>query len=553
MKIEKILAITASAGFFLLNQSLLRAQETPVPTPRATAPSTPGHKKSTKEEIKALEDQNESLEERIQALEDKVTGPAFGPSGNQSPSMNTGSEKSTLGKSMGNQGSWPDEAANPASGMQDAFTYFRNGVEYVDIASEANHLIFQDATGTSEFRIGGYMFADYHYFWQPNTSYLLNDYIKQPEPATPSEQKDYDGFLARKAHLDFGGRFNEMFGMSIGIESDKSTAVSFGVFHAYVYAKLDKALVITAGKFANILSLEGLQPSDDLPFLEASMLSNLAVNKDIGILVSGELFNKFMDYGLELANGQQDNESSATFPGEADQNSKAFTGRLFFTPWSKSGDVWLEGLGFGAAGSYDNETNALTRGSGEPAENNPWAAGFATSLGGNEFAFDGGTGGTGAFAAGPFYHLDGQFYYYQGPFGLQGEWIQSTETVGVEDQPTIALTNQAWLLEGTWVFGGEAGFEGPHVDEPFDFKTGKLGALEIVARVDQLMADVNAFTVGFPYDPAGSSLATGAQVATAFGVGANWWFTPNFKWMLDFERTQFSGGNMPVPPEQVIF
>lgn len=501
-----------------------------------TTPVVPNKPLNTREKLQDLEDENQNLEQRLQALENKVDAVAAATPAATPAGMN------------GNEG--PEANANPENGMVDHSTLFRNGTEYLDIASEARHLIFSDADGRSQFRVGGYQFADFRDYWQPNSEYLLNDYIKQEAPVSASEQKDFNGFVARKSHLDFGGRFDNMFGMSIGIESDKSTALQFGVFHAYVYVKLDKALVITAGKFANILSLEGLQPSDNLPFMEASMLVNLVPNKDIGILASGE-FGHFMDYGLELSNGQQDNESSATDPGLAGQNAKAFTGRLFFTPWEKSGDEWLEGLGFGVAGAYQNQTGALASGSSVLAENIPWYNGLSTSLGGNEFAFDGGLNG--ALADGDFYHLDGQFYYYQGPFGLQGEWVQSTQTVAEPNQPSVAISNSAWLLEATWVIGGEAGFEGPHVDEPFDLSNGKLGAFEIVARVDQLSADPKAFAVGFNYDPAGGSLATGAQLATAYGIGVNWWFNENFKTMLDFERTDFAGGNVPVNPEQVLF
>jgi phosphate-selective porin OprO and OprP len=538
VKLLKVLELSLTVLFLVFAgiSGLLAQDQGPASNSEAASPSavtpTTTPTSSLRDEMKTLEQQNQDLEIRIKALEDKSSGPAFGPTGTTTALSNpTGGQ--------GNQNSGAALSDNPI-GRDEAN-------EYID--SEGRYLNFRDPSGRVDFRIGGYTFADFDGYWQPNTDYLLNDYIKQPAPAVPSEQKDFNGFEARKAHLDFGGRFDNIFGMTIGIESDKSTAVSIGIFHAFVYAKLDKALVITAGKFSNILSLEGLQPSADLPFMEASMLSNLVVNKDIGLLVSGELFDHFMDYGVELANGQQDNESSAILPGKADQNGKAITGRLFFTPWEKSGDEWLEGLGFGAAGSYDNETNALNRGSSNPAENLPWSNGLATSLGGNEFAYDGGVG----LAEGPFYHLDGQFYYYNGSFGLQGEWVQSTQTVGEPSLPTVALTNQAWLLEGTWVFGGEAGFEGPHIDHPFDMSKGTLGALELVARVDQLTADVKAFAVGFPYDPVGASLSTGAQVATATGIGLNWWLIENFKLMADFERTSFSGGNMSVPPEQVLF
>ena len=84
-----------------------------------------------------------------------------------------------------------------------------------------------------------------------------------------------------------------------------------GFFHAYVYVKLDKSFELMAGKFTNAMSLEGLQPSADLLFAESSMLANLIPDKDIGAMTSGEV-DHWLDYALEVANGEQDNESSAT-------------------------------------------------------------------------------------------------------------------------------------------------------------------------------------------------------------------------------------------------
>jgi len=486
------MALAASLLLFVLGAgSPCRAQETPAADSRDISA-----------QIKALQDQNQSLTQRVQSLEGK---------------MNTPSAATPV--------SGGDESGQ--AGLHDTFTPMENGNEY--FSDESRHLTFSDDSGNAVFKIGGYIFADLDLFFQPNSSYLLND-------AGKASQKEFNGFLARKAHLDFAGYFDKLVGMSIGIESDKSTAVSWGIFHAYVYVKADKGLVFTAGKFSNILSLEGIQPSSDLPFMEPSMVADLVPNKDIGAMVSGEAGHLF-DYALEVSNGEQDNESSATGPVKTTQNGKALTGRVFLTPFKKSGDDGLEGLGFGIAASLDNEV------AGDTAI---WAAN-QTSLGGNAFLVY-----NGAVPQGDFYHWDPQFYYYNGPFGLMGEMVQSIQRVGTAGSPSIQITNTAWLLEGNWVFGGKASYEGALVDEPLDLSQGKWGAVELVARIHQFYADVDSFTVGFPY-ALNSPLATGAQEATGFGIGVNWWFNEHFKTMADFEKTTFGGGNQTILPEQVFF
>jgi phosphate-selective porin OprO and OprP len=498
---------------------------------------------STRDKIIALEKENKKLEMRLDALESKASSapaPSAAPAATPNPEDQVG----------------PASEGNSGSGFQ-----VNEESDEIDsvINDEGRHLSFTGSNGKFVFKVGGYMFADFHAYFQPMSNYLLNDYVKQdPQFATVPIQKDFNGFSARKAHISFGGLFDKTWGMDIALESDKSEAVSLGFSHLYAYVKAAKWLEITAGKFSNILSLESIQPSSGLPFMEGAMVLNLAPNKDVGILISGNI-DHTLDYGFEIANGSQDNESSSISPQKAEQNGKALTARIFLTPFEKSGDETLAGLGFGIAGSYDNETNAHSISGSDisPPQSVPWPSGFSTSLGGNEFAFDGGVG----LADGDFYHWDPQFYWFYDSFGLQGEYIQSIQTVvaGAGLTP-VQLTNSSGLLEAYFDLGGKAGFEQPTIDHPFNLSKGDWGDLEIVARFQQLNADVKAFAVGFPYDPAGSSLSTGAQQASAYGLGVNWWFNNNFKLMLDFERTDFSGGNAvdangksTIPSEQVIF
>jgi len=92
------------------------------------------------------------------------------------------------------------------------------------------------------------------------------------------------------------------------------------------------------------------------------------------------------------------------------------------------------------------------------------------------------------------------------------------------------------------------------VEKEFDLSKGDLGAFEFVARLHQVYMDSNSFYGGLPFSPgATSGLATGAQVATAYGVAVNWWFNTHFKTQFDLERTDFSGGTQNVVSEQVFY
>ncbi|HVM32909.1 MAG TPA: hypothetical protein VMU88_07230, partial [bacterium] len=77
-------------------------------------------------------------------------------------------------------------------------------------------------------------------------------------------------------------------------------------------------------------------------------------------------------------------------------------------------------------------------------------------------------------------------------------------------------------------------------------------ALELAARIQQLAVDVHSFTTNFPYNAGHGSLARGPELATALTLGVNWHLSRHFKWMCDWERTDFAGGNLAVLPEELF-
>jgi phosphate-selective porin OprO/OprP len=419
-------------------------------------------------------------------------------------------------------------------------SYAAFGAEPGDfLDEEGRHIEIADRTGDAVFRVGGFAFTQYQAFWRAGQNYLLNDAGKQPN--------EYDGFRLRKVHLDLGGYFDKKYGMTVGLESNKSTAVSLGFYHAYVYAKFDRAFELRMGKYTNPLSLEADQPSADALFTEPSLVDDLVPNKDLGIMAQGKL-GQVAKYWLSVSNGEQDSESSSDKPGKPSQNGKMVTARVFFTPFKQWGSPYLKLLGLGIGGSWADQTNARENGSSTPGENVPWAS-LQTSLGSNVFL----SYKSGVYAAGDFTHVDPHFYWFYGPVGVIGEFVRSSQVVAYSGRPSVRLDNTAWMVQGSYVFGGGAGYEGVVPRKDFDPAHGHWGALEVAARVHQLSADVKSFGTGQTYSPTFSTaLATGPQIATAYGVGVNWWFNDHFKWMFDVERTEFTGGNLVLKPEQVF-
>ncbi len=89
------------------------------------------------------------------------------------------------------------------------------------------------------------------------------------------------------------------------------------------------------------------------------------------------------------------------------------------------------------------------------------------------------------------------------------------------------------------ITGEEQTFRSPNPAQPFQIGKPGWGAWELVARVQELTIDDDAFTGG------AASFANPAQSAhraKAAGLGVNWYLNQNVKWQLDYDFTQFDGG-----------
>jgi phosphate-selective porin OprO and OprP len=72
---------------------------------------------------------------------------------------------------------------------------------------------------------------------------------------------------------------------------------------------------------------------------------------------------------------------------------------------------------------------------------------------------------------------------------------------------------------------------------PFDPARGQWGAFQLAARYGELHVDKDAFPVFA--DPTKS-----ARVDESWGVGFNWYLNRNLRFMLDYEQTDFTGGDI---------
>ncbi len=368
-------------------------------------------------------------------------------------------------------------------------------------------LVAQSADTNFVMRIRGYIQADARFFADDHLQGASNDtfLMRRVRPViegTVFEKFDY------KLLLDFGSNF------SLNSANDPF------VQDAFVTARFTPWFQVQAGKFKEPVDLERLQTARNLLFVERGYPTTLAPNRDVGVQVQGELFEKALTYSIGAFNGVGDGASDDY---ETADDEKDIAGRIFAIPFLNSKHEALRGLGFGIGGSYGNQEGTLTtlRSPGQQAI----------------FSYSG-VSTNGVVADGTHFRIAPQAYYFYGPFGIFGEYILSAQNIRKTFGPAARATarNTAWMVAASYFLTGEKNsWDVVSPRNNFNPANGGWGAWEIAARVQQLDIDDDIF-------PTFASRATNADKATSWGVGINWHLNKSFKFNLDYDQTRFQGG-----------
>ena len=108
------------------------------------------------------------------------------------------------------------------------------------------------------------------------------------------------------------------------------------------------------GKFKSPVGLERLQSATALAFVERAYPTALVPNRDVGVMLHGNLAGGVVAYAAGVFNGAPDGGSVDLDLADG----KDVAGRLFLSPFKRGGGA-LEGLGFGIAGTTGKQTGAL--------------------------------------------------------------------------------------------------------------------------------------------------------------------------------------------------
>jgi phosphate-selective porin OprO/OprP len=134
-------------------------------------------------------------------------------------------------------------------------------------------------------------------------------------------------------------------------------------------------------------------------------------------------------------------------------------------------------------------------------------------------------------------------YWYWGPFGMMGEYIQNhtpmkrvqTQTDGPTLVSESTFDDYGWFLQASYVLTGEqATYKQVVPINAFDPLNGRWGAFELAGRVSQVHVDRGVFDAGFAGPGAGATTK-----ATEITGGINWYLNRNFKVQLNWSHTTF--------------
>jgi phosphate-selective porin OprO/OprP len=302
----------------------------------------------------------------------------------------------------------------------------------------------------------------------------------------------------------------------------------------YVESSIDPRIGIRLGKFKSPFSLEVLQSTTANPFIEWSLSSQLAPNRDIGAQLQGDFFTGGLVYALGVFNGVADGASL-----DADWNrNKDVVGRIFTQPFGKI-DA-LKGLGIGAAFTY-----------GDHKDSRKWVSG-ATPVSIPSFKSAGGQESFFKFrdttqAIGNENRLSVQGHYYIGSVGLVGEYITTTTKISRKTTEKD-ITNSGWNVAALWALTGEPNsYKSIKPFRNFNPLQGQWGALELAFRTSSISLDSDVF-------PLLADSTKSAKRAVDYTGGINWHLTRNLKALLNYTRTYFKGGagNGNIPREDVL-
>jgi phosphate-selective porin OprO/OprP len=326
----------------------------------------------------------------------------------------------------------------------------------------------------------------------------------------PNDTTDIEGFTVRRARSGLEATLFQYY--------DFRFLIDFGagqtrLVDGYLNVHYWEAFQFTAGKFKQPFSYEQLIQDRFTPFVERSLIDQVVPARDVGVMLHGQnLFAGMFDYGLSVANGEQN--------GDADTNrAKDGSARAALRPFAWWDFAPLQWLQFGMAVNGGTQQEPI----------NP--ATLRTPGGVPFFLFN-----KGVVADGRRVRYSPEVVYFYRGFGFSAQYFHMDQRVrpSATAATKIDVPFEGFYAQATYLLTGEERTAYTVVSplRPFDPRHGLWtpGAWELVGRVSRLRVGDVVFA------PGNAQLADPTKVssdATEMTLGFNWYLN---KWV----RTQFN-------------
>jgi phosphate-selective porin OprO/OprP len=335
--------------------------------------------------------------------------------------------------------------------------------------------------------------------------------------AVPSGYPGISSFNIRRARIGTIAHFYDKYHLKLEGAFDRGVA-SFK--DAYLEAQLFPYLSLRIGHFKVPLGFERIQDSRDIPFAERSLSTiNLTNDRDIGIMVYGNIYNDILGYGLGFFNGEGssvegDNNSQKEIVLRSDLRPFAFVQNELFKKFRIGGGLVL---GFGDEGPIHGGS-FVTRSGLEFLTINPKAR------------YEG-------------FHVRSslEISHLAGPVSLVYEYISSFQSKVILGTKSPIFSHD-YAVEGhtgtiAWNITGEDATFGKLIpNKAFSIKKEQWGAIQVAARVSSL--NVNDMFFGTDTDE--GPLFTGASRSLELDLAVNWYLDDHMALKLDFSQNWLS-------------
>jgi phosphate-selective porin OprO/OprP len=396
-----------------------------------------------------------------------------------------------------------------------------------------NNFTIESPNGNNSIGLTGRIHFDYRNY----------DYNQGNHAATAASSTGADTFDMRRARLGVKYKFAKYYSGEIVFNTVGVTDVLDVAFLDINWVEKAK---IRVGQFKMPMSLEQLTSSNNIDFIERSVLDNYVAAKERGVQVFGEPATG-LTYAVALSNGNAAANQTTGPEGDNKVDNKDVLGRFTIN--------FAEIMG--------NKEMVLHAGLALARGEIPYGTGFSASTsaprtearGASYFTAPTLLTTTASDKAIDRTRVGLEGIIAQGPFKLQAQYLKTNFDFSTITRGYDADIN-TWYAEALWTLTGEThasrykagAFGGIKPTKNFDADTFSGGAWEIGARYSRIDAkDFNTEglatgkgTLETAISGTGGVAASGFTTANAYTAGVKFVANPNFRVMLDYVHTNWA-------------